>query len=188
LRSIGKVDATVHASRTVFNGRVLRLVIDRVELPNGLVKDLEVVRHPGAAAMVPLSEDGDVLLVRQFRYPVGDWLLEVPAGTLEPGELAEACAAREVAEETGYSASTLVPLGSIYPAPGYTDERIALYLARGLEVAEQGLDDDENLSVERLPFAEAVRRARSGEIEDAKSVIALLRAARWLEESGERTG
>jgi ADP-ribose pyrophosphatase len=180
------MDATVHSSRCVFSGRVLRLVVDRVELPNGVVKDLEVVRHPGAAAIVPLTEDNLVLMVRQFRYPLGDWLLEVPAGTLEPGESAEACAAREVTEEVGYVAVTLVPLGSVLPAPGYTDERIALYLARGLTPAQQGLDDDENLSVERLPFEEAVRRARSGEIEDAKSVIALLRAAQWLEESGER--
>jgi ADP-ribose pyrophosphatase len=152
------------------------------------VKDLEVVRHPGAAAMVPLTEDGDVLMVRQYRYPVGDWLLEVPAGTFEPGERAEACASREVAEEVGYAAASLVPLGSIYPAPGYTDERIALFLARGLTPAAQGLDDDETLSVERLPFEEAVRRARSGEIEDAKSVIALLRAAQWLAAAGERDG
>jgi ADP-ribose pyrophosphatase len=173
--------AHASSSRIVFEGRVFRLVVDRVELPNGLVRDQEVVRHPGAAAIVPIDEQGDVTLVRQYRYAFDDWLLEVPAGTLRPAEAAEDCARRELAEEAGLEAASLESLGSIVTAPGFTDERIHLYLARGLRGVPQELDDDENLRVERLPFDEAVRRARSGEIEDAKSVCALLRAAPLLE-------
>jgi ADP-ribose pyrophosphatase len=145
------------------------------------VRDQEVVRHPGAAAIVPVDGEGNVTLVRQYRYALDDWLLEVPAGTLRPGEAVDGCARRELAEEAGLAAETLEPLGSIVTAPGFTDERIHLFLARGLRAVPQDLDDDENLRVERLPFAEAVRRARSGEIDDAKSVCALLRAAPFFD-------
>lgn len=168
------------ASRIVFEGRVFSLVVDRVELPNRLVRDQEVVRHPGAAAIVPWHANGEVTLVRQYRYAFDDWLLEVPAGTLRPAEAVADCAARELGEETGLVAASLESLGSIVTAPGFTDERIGLFLARDLSDIPPSLDDDENLRVERLPFEEAVRRAESGEIEDAKSVCALLRAARRL--------
>jgi ADP-ribose pyrophosphatase len=168
------------SSRTVFVGRVFSLVVDRVELPNRLIRDQEVIRHPGAAAIVPLHPNGEVSLVRQYRYALDDWLLEVPAGTLRPAERVADCAVRELGEEAGLRAEVLEPLGSIVTAPGFTDERIALFLARGLEEIPQSLDDDENLRIERLPFEEALRRAESGEIEDAKSVCALLRAAARL--------
>jgi ADP-ribose pyrophosphatase len=119
-------------------------------------------------------------LVRQYRHATGKWLLEVPAGTLANGESPESCALRELIEEAGHRAGELQPLGWIWTTPGFTDERIWLYLARNLEPAAQQLDDDEVISVERLPLAEAVRRARDGGIEDAKSVCALLRAEAWL--------
>jgi ADP-ribose pyrophosphatase len=167
-------------SRRVYSGRIVGLSVDRVRLPNGTECELELVRHPGAAAIVPVDDDGQVLLVRQYRYATGGWLLEVPAGTLGPGETPEACAAREVEEETGVRADRLVPMGWIWTTPGFTDEKIWLYLARGLTPARQGLDADEVLTVERLPLPAAVDLAVRGGIDDAKSISALLRAPHFL--------
>lgn len=168
-------------SREVFRGRTIRLDVDKVRLPNGKEMDFEMIHHPGAAAVVPVLDNGDVLLVRQYRYATGGWLLEVPAGKLDPGESPETCAAREVEEETGYKPGSLQPLGWIWTTPGFTDEKIWLYIATGLEATAQGLQDDEVLSVERLPWREAVEKAERGEIHDSKSTCALLRAARHLE-------
>ena len=173
---------------TVFDGRVVHLTVDRVELPNGRTAELEVISHPGAAAMVPLSEEGEVFLVRQYRYATGSWLLEVPAGKLDPGEEPEVCAAREVEEEIGYRASELIPLGWIWTTPGFTDEKIWLYLARGLEPSEQKLETDEILTVESMPLAEAVAKVHAGEICDGKSICALLRAENYLRESQQGVG
>jgi ADP-ribose pyrophosphatase len=166
--------------RSIFEGRVVNLSLDRVRLPNGRVCELEMIRHPGAAAVVPLDEQRRVLLVRQFRYAAGGWLLEVPAGKLDAGEPPETCAAREVEEETGYRPRELSPMGWIWTTPGFTDERIWLYLARDLEPSRQELQTDEVLTVERLPLDEAVEMAATGEIRDGKSVCALLRARRFL--------
>jgi ADP-ribose pyrophosphatase len=147
-----------------------------VRLPNGKVTELELVSHPGAAAVVPLDADGNVLLVRQYRYAANGWLLEVPAGTLDRGESPEACARREVVEETGFEAGRLAPLGWIWTTPGFTDEKIWLFLATELRPARQALDDDELLSVERLGLDDAAGRAICGEIKDSKSICALVRA------------
>ncbi len=174
-------DAKTLARYTAFDGRVLKLSVDRVEMPNGKVTELEVIRHPGAAAMVPLADDGTVLLVRQYRYATGDWLLEVPAGKLDPGESPELCAGRELEEEIGYRAREAVPLGWIWTSPGFTDEKIHLFLMRDLEPSRQSLQADEVLSVERLPLREAVEMARDGRICDGKSICALLRAAAALD-------
>lgn len=173
--------------RPVYEGRIVRLRIEKVRLPNGNVCELEIVRHPGAAAVVPLDRDGTVHLVRQYRHAAGGWVLEVPAGKLDGGESAEACAARELREEIGRQAGSLEPLGSILTTPGFTNERIWLFLARELSPAPQGLQPDEALRVERVPFEEAVRMALRGEIEDAKSVCALVRAGRLLSEGSLRT-
>ncbi|MEA2602785.1 MAG: ADP-ribose pyrophosphatase [Acidobacteriota bacterium] len=166
------------SSREVFRGRTVKLDVDRVRLPNGKEMDFELIHHVGAAAVVPVTEDGEVLLVRQYRYATGGYLLEVPAGKLDPGEAPETCAARELEEETGFRPTKMKPLGWIWTTPGFADEKIWLYLATGLEPAQQGLEDDEVLSLERLPFAEAVDKAARGEIHDSKTVCALLRAAR----------
>lgn len=166
--------------RSIHEGRVVRLFVERVRLPNGNVCELEIVRHPGAAAVVPVDKEGRVLLVRQYRHAAGGYLLEVPAGKLDPGEPPEACARREVEEETGHRASDLVSLGSILTTPGFTDERIWLFLATGLEPTRQSLEADEVLTVERVELSEAERMALAGEIVDAKSVCALARAARRL--------
>jgi len=166
--------------RPIYTGRVVDLSIDRVQLPDGRECELELVRHPGAAAVVPVDGEGRVLLVRQYRYASGGWLLEVPAGKLDGGELPEACAAREVEEETGFRPGRLLPMGWIWTTPGFTDERIWLFLALELSKTRQRLQPDELLTVERMPLEEAVRRAGRGEIRDAKSVCALLRVPLFL--------
>ncbi len=168
------------AIRPIYEGRVVRLRVETVRLPNGNVSELEIVRHPGAAAVVPLDRDGTVHLVRQYRHATGRWLLEVPAGKLDGGEPPEVCAARELEEEVGQTAGSLAPLGRIFTTPGFTDERIWLFLATDLTPARQALQPDESLRVERVPLEEAVRMALGGEVEDAKSICALLRAERHV--------
>ena len=170
----------VIARNTLHDGRVFSVRTETVRLPNGRETTLDLIRHPGAATIVPLTADGEVLLVRQYRHATGEWLLEVPAGTLAPGESPEACARREVAEEAGVEAAELIPLGSIWTTPGFTDERIWIFLARGLTPCPQNLDDDESLEVERMPLAAAVAMAEQGEISDAKSICSLLRARATL--------
>ena len=170
--------------RTAYEGKVLEVGIDRLELPDGGITELEVIRHSGASVVVPVTDGGDVLLVLQFRYATGGWLLEVPAGKLAPGEEPEACARRELEEETGWRATELVPLGSIWSSPGFTDERLHLFLARGLEPGTQALEEAELLTVEGVALGEAVEMARDGRITDGKTVCALLRAAVALDGGG----
>ena len=169
-------------SRLVHDGKVVKLSVDRVELPNGSVTELEVIRHQGAAAVVPLTTDGEVLLVRQYRHATGGWLLEVPAGKLDPGEAPDKCAARETEEEVGYRVGSLDSLGWIWTTPGFTDEKIWLYLARDLRSGRQDLDGDEVLTVEKLHLEQAIAKVHAGEICDGKSVCALLRAAAYLDQ------
>lgn len=168
------------SSERVFEGRVFALDSERVRFPHGHEGQIDVIHHPGATCIVPLTFDGEVLLIRQYRHCTGSWMLEVPAGTLRPGERLEDCAHRELEEESGYRAARLQPLGFIWTTPGFTDERIWLYLATGLEASKQNLDDDESLFVERVRFEHAVQMAENGEISDAKSICALLRAATAL--------
>jgi ADP-ribose pyrophosphatase len=174
-------------SREIFRGNTVKLDVDRVRLPNGKEMDFEMIRHVGAAAVVPVASDGSVLLIRQYRYATGGFLLEIPAGKLDSGESPETCAARELEEETGFRPTKLESLGWIWTTPGFTDEKIWLFLATGLEPAKQDLEDDEVLSLERLPLADAVERATRGEIHDGKTVCALLRAAARLSAAGSDT-
>jgi ADP-ribose pyrophosphatase len=160
----------------LYRGRIVNLWLERVRLPNGSTCELEIVHHQGAAAVVPVDDRGNVLLVRQYRHATGGWLLEVPAGKLDAGEAPETCAVREVEEETGFKPGRLVPLGWIWTTPGFTDERIWLFLALDLASGRQRLEEDEALTVERIPLEDAVAMAAKGEIQDAKSVCALLRA------------
>jgi ADP-ribose pyrophosphatase len=172
-------DAKILGSRRVHDGRVVRLDLEEVRLPNGNVVTLEIVRHPGAAAVVPVDGDGQAILVRQYRHATGSWVLEVPAGKLDrPGEPPEECARREVEEETGYRVGRLEPLGWIWTTPGFSDEKIWLFVARDLTRTRPSLQSDEVLTVTRLPLEDAARMALEGEIQDAKSVCALVRAAR----------
>ncbi len=166
------------ASERVYEGRLLKIDRDRVRLPNGRETTLEMVRHPGASAIVPFITPGDILLIRQFRYATGGFIYEVPAGTLNPGEDPETCARREVEEESGHRAGRLERLASIYTTPGFTDEVIHLYAAFDLTPVGQNLDHDEVLTVERMPLAEAIVRIGRGEIVDSKTICALLLAER----------
>jgi ADP-ribose pyrophosphatase len=174
------------SSQPIYKGRVVDLSLDSVLLPNGNQTDLEMIRHPGAAVVLPVEtgEDGVdyALLVRQYRYAADGWLLEVPGGKLDGPEDPMVCAKRELAEEIGQEAGELLGLGSILTTPGFTDERIWLYLARDLKPIPGGsaLEADEVLEVERIPLSEAVSRAIEGDIIDAKTVAALLRAAAML--------
>jgi ADP-ribose pyrophosphatase len=173
-------DSSLIERRPIYGGRVVDLSIETVRLPDGRTCELEMIRHPGAAAVVPVDGEGRVLLVRQYRHAAGGWLLEVPAGKLDGAEPPEACAARELEEETGFQPGRLLPMGWIWTTPGFTDERIWLFLALDLTETRQNLQRDELLTVERLPLSEAVRQAGSGEIRDSKSICALLRTPRFL--------
>lgn len=164
----------------VFGGGMLRVHCDTVRLPDGKQTKREYVRHPGAVLAVPLFDDGRVLLERQFRYPHGRVMVELPAGKLDPGEPHLATAQRELREETGYVARDWARLGVIHPSVAYTDEAIEIYLARGLEQRGVKLDDDEFLETFTLPFGEALDWVRAGRISDAKSVAGLLWVGTFL--------
>ena len=166
--------------RQVYDGRIVKLFLEEVALPGGGTVTLEVVRHPGAAAIVALDHDRQVTLLHQFRHAAGGYIWEIPAGTLAPGEAPADCARRELREETGLDGRTWTALGSLLTTPGFCDERIHLFLARDLVAAQQQLDADEVLTVSRVPFARALAMIASGEIEDAKSIAALHRAAALL--------
>jgi len=176
----GHTAAELLRSRQVYAGRVIDVSVDRVRLPNGCESDLDLVHFQGAAAVLPLLDGPrgtEVVLVRQYRYATGGWLLEMPAGKLDGGETPADCARRELTEETGYAAAHLEELGWIWSSPGVADEKVWLFAGRRLTAGESALEDDEVLQLVRLPLAEAVRRAGEGEIHDAKTVCALLRLA-----------
>ena len=173
-------------SKEIYKGKVVHLFVETVTLPNGHTTTLEVIHHPGAAAVVPFVTADEILLVRQYRHAAGGYLFEIPAGKLDPGEAPEACAARETEEETGHRAGRLAKLGAILTTPGFTDEIIHLYAGYDLVATEAHTEADEDLTVVRMSFDEAVRRVERGEIQDAKSMAALLLAARAR--AGARVG
>jgi len=162
----------------------LRISSERVELPNGRTVTLEIVHHPGAAAVVPFASEDEVLLIRQYRHAAQGHILEVPAGKLDAGEAPALCAARELEEEAGVRAGRLEELGWIWTTPGFTDERIHLFAAFDLEPVPHRPEEDEVIEVLRVPFAEALERIWRGELRDAKSAMALLHAARRLQRLG----
>ena len=160
-----------------WKGAWLEVVTEAVELPNGATIDLDIVRHPSASAIVPFVSQSEILLIRQYRFATGGTLWEVPAGKLDPGESPEACAARELEEEAGCRAGRLEPLGPMWASPGFTDEKIHLFAAFELTSVPQRLEADEVIEVERMPFSQALDLIWSGELTDAKSQLALLKAA-----------
>lgn len=166
--------------RQIYKGRIVDLRLEEVTLPNQVTVALEMVRHPGAAAIVPLDEDGCVTLLHQYRHAAGGFIWEIPAGKLDAGEAPERCAARELREEAGLIAGELTHLGAVLTAPGFCDERIHLYLARQLRPAAQQLDEDEVLTPRRVPLADALEMIRTGDIEDAKTIAGLYHAATYL--------
>ncbi|SLM47541.1 ADP-ribose pyrophosphatase [Nitrospira japonica] len=157
--------------KSIYKGRVITVNIDTVRLPNDTIIDLEIVRHPGASAMVPIKEDGTVILVRQFRHAAGGFIYEIPAGKLHAGEDPKLCAARELEEEIGYRAEHYTLLSSILTAPGFTDEVIHIYKATGLIKTQQRLDQDEVLEVVELPLPEVMTMIHDGRIRDAKTMV-----------------
>lgn len=163
-------------STIVHEGRVFALHRDRVTLPNGVDATLDVIRHPGAAAIVPLTDQGRVVLIRQFRYAAGGSIWEIPAGTMEPGESPLACARRELTEEIGVTAGRWHPLGAIMPVPAYSDEIIHLYRAEALLPAKQNLDADEIIEINEFHYGEALEMIRAGTIRDAKTISGLMMA------------
>lgn len=169
-------------STRVYTGRIVSLDVDGVRFPDGSVGELEMIRHPGASAVVPfLSDptgvDPHVLLIRQYRYAAGGYMLEVPAGRLNAGEDPKDCAARELKEETGCTADNVDHLTTIYTTPGFTDERIHLFMATGLTPGETKHEADEFLEPQPMLLSQALEKIQAGEIQDGKTMIALLFAA-----------
>lgn len=161
-------------STEIFNGRIISLAIEEHLLPDGRRAAFEVVHHPGGAAVLPLLDDGRVVLIRQFRPALNGMVLEIPAGRLEPNESPEACVRRELIEEVGYRAGQVEKLGEMLPAVGFSDERIHLFVAAGLCPVPQALEPDEYIEVLPLPLEEALAMAARGEIPDGKTQLALL--------------
>jgi ADP-ribose pyrophosphatase len=157
----------------IYSGKVLILNRETVTLPNGQSTDLEIIRHPGASAVVPVKNDGTILLIRQFRHAAGGFIYEIPAGKLHPEEDPRLCAARELEEEIGYRADRLEFLTSIWTAPGFTDEVIHIYRGTGLQPGRQQLDHDEVLEVVEWPLEKAIAGIQNGTIRDAKTIIGL---------------
>jgi ADP-ribose pyrophosphatase len=168
----------VHERNPIHRGRVFEMVQERVTLENGVTTELDVIRHPGASAMIPMPDPETVILLRQYRHAVGGYIWEIPAGTLEPGEDPLDGAKREIVEEIGFSAERWEKLGEIVPVPGYADERIHLFLAASLRPAEQNLDADEVIDVHSFPLAAVWTMVDNGEIQDAKTLGGLLHLSR----------
>jgi len=168
---------TTVKTETIYSGRVVHLRVDEVDLSGGGRSKREIVVHRGAVAAVPLTDEGEVLMVRQWRHAAGRALLEVPAGTREEGERPEETLRRELVEEIGHSAGSIEHLADLYAAPGYSTEVIGLYLATELAAATGEPDADENIQVVRMPLAEALRRCREGQLRDLKTTAGLLLAA-----------
>ena len=162
------------STETVFEGKIVTVRVDAVSLTNGVKAVREVVEHRPAVAIVPFDDDGQIILVSQFRYPVGEQLLEVPAGIIEEGETPEQCADRELQEEIGYRGREMRSLGSFWTAPGFSDELMYAFVATGLEPSRLEPDEDEDITVVRVPVSRVREMIEAGEIRDSKTIAALL--------------
>lgn len=173
------------SSRRVYTGRIISLDVDLVRFPDGSTGELEMIRHPGASAIVPFlsdpaAEDPQLLLIRQYRYAAEEWLYEIPAGRLDPGETPEACARRELAEETGCTALHVEHLYTLYTTPGFTDEKIHIFMASGLERGTPRHESDEHMDVEGVTLSRALEMIREGLLKDAKSALGIMYAAGFV--------
>ena len=172
--------AEINSFKTIHEGRVFSLVSENYTLKNGVTSQMDFIQHPGAAAMVPMMSPDEVILIKQYRHAIREFIWEIPAGTLDPKESPLNCARRELIEETGYAATDWHQLGTITPLPGCSDERIHIFLALNLEIAEQNLDDDEMLKVHQLKLDDALQMILTGEIADGKTISGLFLASNWL--------
>ena len=180
-KELGALRETTAASETIFDGFILHVRKDLVDLPNGEQAYREIIRHIGAVCVIPVTENGEVIVERQYRYPIARVTTEIPAGKLDSREEDRLDAIkRELREETGLSAEEWTYLGDYYGAPAYSDERISMYMARKLHTGHQDLDADEFLDVHRIPLKELVEQVMDGTIQDAKTQVAVLKAARIL--------
>ncbi len=178
--------ATINSRTTVHRGRVFNLIKENATLDNGVTTDMEFVEHPGATAVIPMLNESRVLLLKQYRHALKEYIWEIPAGTLDPQESVINCAKRELIEETGYSADQWQKLAEITPVPGYSDERIHIFLATELQPAEQNLDTDEIINVHEVEYSEAIEMIKTGEIQDAKSIAGLYLAINLIERNTSR--
>ena len=170
------MEACLNRKEIIRRGRVFDITLENVSLPNGACIDMEIIRHPGAAAIVPMTDNQEILMLKQYRYAIGRYWWEIPAGTFDGREEPLLCARRELTEETGFSAEIWEPLGAVTPVPGYSDERIHLFLARNLSRASQNLDLDEIIEVHALSIDQVLTMIINGELEDAKSIVAIFKA------------
>ena len=173
------------SGRRVYSGKVINLDVDLVEFPNGTTGELELFRHPGASAVVPFlsdagGEDPQILLIKQYRYAADGFLYEIPAGRLDANEDPADCARRELREETGCTAKSMQHLYTMFTTPGFTDERIHIFMATGLEQGESAREADEFLTVEPVPLSRALEMIKSGEIKDGKTTVGILFAAGFI--------
>jgi ADP-ribose pyrophosphatase len=175
-----KMSATINNFEILHEGRVFNLVKENYTLENGVSSEMDFIQHPGAAAMVPMLDDNEVVLIKQYRHAIRKFIWEVPAGTLDPNEPPLSCARRELIEEIGYSADDWHQLGTITPLPGCSDERIHIFLALDLKPDEQHLDDDEMIRVHKMNLNEALKMIPAGEICDGKTISGLFLADHWL--------
>ncbi len=175
-----RLDEKMISSEEIFNGVAVHLVKDEILLPNGNKGIREVVRHPGAVCVIPVTDEGEVIFVNQFRYAIGRVTIEVPAGKLEKGEDPTEAALRELSEETGITAGKIESLGAIYTSPAIIDEIIYMYIATDLKQGEQHLDEDEFVNVVKMPLSEAVDMVMHGKIMDAKTEAIVLKAEKYL--------
>jgi ADP-ribose pyrophosphatase len=178
-------DAGKISSRRVYSGRIISVDLDKVRFPNGSAGELEMVRHPGASAVVPFLDDlktpdPEIILIRQYRYAANGFVHEVPAGRLDHGEDPRDCALRELREEAGYSAKELIPLTTFYTTPGFTDEKIHLFAATGLTEGASELEADEVLDLVHVRISRALEMISTGELVDGKSMVAIFFASQFL--------
>lgn len=180
-------DEKTVSSKEIFNGKIIRVSVDEVELPNGDIAEREIVNHPGGVGIVAVNDNDEIYLVKQFRKPLERAIYEIPAGKLDKGEAHRDCGLRELKEETGLSANVFEYMGFIYPSPGFTDEVTHVYLANDLLRGDADPDDDEFLDVEKVPFSTAYDMIMTGEINDAKSVFGILKydAMKRRQDNGE---